>query len=110
MKILHLRGCTAFTGEDLFAELAQQRHVDPQCYVDYWHFKENVATVSIFDRWLERIMTFTSCSVFPVAWLHMYRHSISQRASLPISVRSSSLDTYDAFEFWGGEELIPAVV
>ena len=90
-------------------DLTWHRHADPRGYTDYWHFKECVATVNSYDMWLEQIMNFASCSVFPVAWFHMFRHTIPQTVSLPIELHNSDLDTYDAFEFWGGGESIPAV-
>ena len=54
INILRHHGCTAFTSEDMFAELAMHRHIDPKGYTDYWHFKESVSTVPTYDLWLER--------------------------------------------------------
>ena len=73
IKILRDAGCTAFRGEAMFWDLSWRRHVTPKGHVDYWHFKECVATVTCYDHWLELIMQFTARSVLPVAWLHMHR-------------------------------------
>ena len=44
-----------------------------------------------------------------MAWLHMHRHTIPLTSSLPSQLRNSNLDEYDACEFWGGGESLPAV-
>ena len=109
LKILRDAGCTAYSGESMFVDLSWHRHVKPNGHVDYWHFKECVATVTCYDHWLELIMQFTACSVLPVAWLHMHRHTVPLTVTLPSQLRNSSLDEYDAFAFWPGGESIPAV-
>ena len=93
----------------MFEDLSWYRHVDPKGKTDFWHFRECVDTVSTYDHWLELIMQFAACSILPLAWLHMYRHTIPQTATLPSQLRNSNLDEYGAFEFWGGGECLPAV-
>ena len=99
-KIIVDHGGTVWHGEEMYIELCRNRHIKPRGVVDYWHFAHCDATIATYDRWLERIMRFASSCIFPVAWVHMFRHTVPATSSLPIDLSGERLDTYDAFEHW----------